>query len=156
MKKLILPLLLVLSLTGCVTTPAGSPAPVASANVKNIAPFVTQLAQSGIPLVLNKNPKYAPVISAFASAVPAAFATGSLDATSISNTVALIGEKNGLNSEACAAISAVLLDAVTWYQATYGVQLANATDPNVVILLNAFSSGLTNGVTLWTNTQPKV
>jgi len=155
MKRLILPLLLALSVSGCVSTPAGSPAPVASANVKNIAPFVTQLAQSGIPLVLNKNPKYAPVISAFASAVPAAFATGSLDATSISNTVALIGEKNGLSSEACATISAALLDAVTWYQATYGVQVANATDPNVVILLNAFSSGLTNGVTLWANTQPK-
>lgn len=155
MKKLILPLLLVLSLSGCISVPAGSPTPVASANVKNIAPFVTQLAQSGVLLVLNKNPKYAPVISAVASAIPTAFNTGTLDATSISNTISLIGEKNGLSSEACATISAALLDGVTWYESTYGANIANATDPNVVVLLNAFASGLQNGVTLWTNSQLK-
>lgn len=155
MKKLILPLLLALSVSGCITTPAGSPAPVASANVNAIAPFITQLAQSGVPLVLNKNPKYAPVVSAVASAIPAAFATGTLDATSISNTITLIGEKNGLSSEACSMLSAGLLDGVTWYQANYGAKTASATDPNVVVLLNAFASGLQNGVTLWQNSQPK-
>ena len=154
MKNLLF-LLLLVSVSGCVISPAGSPAPKANANVKQIAPFVTQLAQSGVPLVLNKNPKYAPVINAVATAIPAAFAAGDLDATSISNTIALIGQKNGLSSEACATISAALLDGVTWYQATYGLNVATATDPNVIILLNAFSSGLSNGVILWQNSQPK-
>ena len=147
----LLPLLL---LNGCVNVPVGT-TPTVAANVKNIAPFVTQLAQSGVPLVLNKNPKYAPVINAVATAIPAAFAAGDLDATSISNTIALIGQKNGLSSEACATISATLLDGVTWYQATYGLNVATATDPNVIILLNAFSSGLSNGVILWQNSQHK-
>jgi len=155
MKKLILPLFLALSLSGCVSTPAGSPAPTASANVKNIAPFVTSLAQTAVPLVLNKNPKYAPIVSDVAAAIPAAFAAGNLDATSISDALSLIGGKAGLNAEAQAAISTVLLDAVTWYQANYGVQVASATDPNVQVLLNAFASGLQNGVTLWKNSQPK-
>jgi hypothetical protein len=154
MKNLLL-LLVLASVSGCVSTPAGSPAPVASTSTKQIAPFVTQLAQSGVPLVLNKNPKYAPVVKVVATAIPAAFAAGNLDATSISNTIALIGQKNGLSSEACAAISAALLDGVTWYQATYGVSVANAADPNVVVLLNSFASGLNNGVILWENSQPK-
>ena len=152
-----LPLLCLLSLlllSGCVGVPVGT-TPTVAANVKNIAPFVTQLAQSGVPLVLNKNPKYAPVISSIATAIPAAFVAGNLDSDSISLTIALIGQKNGLSSDSEAVISAVLLDAVTWYQATYGVQVANATDPNVVVLLNAFASGLQNGVTLWSNSQPK-
>ena len=149
MKKILL-LILSLSLVGCVTTP---PKPTVTA--KNIAPFVTQLAQSGVPLVLAKNPQYAPIISAVGTAIPAAFATGNMDASSISGTIALIGNKNGLNAEAQAAISAVLLDAITWYEATYGVQVASATDPNVVILLNAFASGLQNGVVIWQNAQPK-
>lgn len=150
MKNLLL-LLAIVSLSGCVSTPA----PTVSANVKQIAPFVTQLAQTGVPLVLNKNPQYASVINSVATAIPAAFAIGNLDATSISNTIALIGQKNGLSVESEAAISAVLLDAVTWYQATYGISVANATDPNVVVLLNAFASGLQNGVVIWKNSQPK-
>jgi hypothetical protein len=146
---------LLVSVSGCVISPSDSSAPKVNANVKQIAPFVTQLAQSGVPLVLNKNPKYAPIIKAVATAIPAAFAAGDLDATSISNTIALIGQKNGLSSEACATISAALLDGVTWYQTTYGLSVATATDPNVIILLNAFSSGLSNGVILWQNSQPK-
>ena len=95
------------------------------------------------------------MISSIATAIPAAFVAGNLNSDSISLTIALIGQKNGLSSDSEAVISAVLLDAVTWYQATYGVQVAMATDPNVVVLLNAFASGLQNGVTLWSNSQPK-
>jgi hypothetical protein len=154
MNRLLLPLLL-LSLSGCVNVPVGTPAPVVNADVKNIAPFVTQLAQTAVPLILNKNKAYAPVIASVATAIPAAFSQGNLDATSISNTVALIGKGNGLDAVSEAAISTVLLDAVTYYQSAYGVKVASATDPNVVTLLIAFSVGLQNGVTTWQNSQPK-
>jgi hypothetical protein len=150
--KLILPLFLVLSFAGCVSNPGQS---TATANVKQIAPFVTSLAQTAVPLVLNKNPQYAPIISIVATAIPTAFGTGNLDATSISQALGLIGGKAGLNSEAQAAISVILLDAVTWYQTNYSTTTASATDPNVQVLLNAFASGLQNGVILWKNSQPK-
>jgi len=150
MKKLLLPLLLVLNLTGCVSTP-NTP----TANVKSIAPFVTQAAQTAVPLVLAKNPSYAPVISSVATAIPAAFAAGNLDANSISNTIVLIGNKNHMSADAEAILATALLDAVTWYEDTYGVKVAATTDANVEILLNAFALGLQNGVTTWQNSQPK-
>lgn len=150
MKKLILPLLLALSVSGCVTTPNAP-----TANVKNIAPFVTTVAQSAVPLVLAKNPSYAPVISSVATAIPAAFAAGNLDANSISSTIVLIGNKNHMSPETESVISTALLNAVTWYEATYGVKVASTTDANVEIILNAFALGLQNGVTLWQNSQPK-
>lgn len=157
MKKTIASLLglAALLVTGCVSTPAGSPAPVASADVAKISPFITSLAQTAVPLVLNKHKEYAPVVASVAAAIPAAFTAGNLDAMSISEAVALIGSKAGLDSETESVISAVLLNGVTWYQQTYGQQVALATDPNVKALLAAFATGLSNGVTLWENSQPK-
>jgi len=155
MKHLPLLLLPLLLLSGCVTLPANSPPPAVKPTVAQIAPFVTQLAQTGVPLILNKNPKYAPIISSVATAIPAAFAAGNLDATSISATIAIIGQKNGLTSEEDGIISAALLDAVTWYQATYSAGVVNATDPNVKTLLLAFATGLNNGVITWSNSQLK-
>jgi len=153
MKRLLL-LLPLLTLSGCVSFPVGTK-PTVSNQVKNVAPFVTQLAQTAVPLILNKNKSYAPVISVVATAIPAAFSTGNLDANSISATVALIGKSNGLSSEVESAISVALLDAVTYYQSSYGTQVASATDPNVIALLQAFSIGLQNGVTTWQNSQSK-
>jgi len=150
MKKLILPLLLALSVSGCVSTPNAP-----TANVKSIAPFVTQVAQTAVPLVLIKNPSYAPVISSVATAIPAAFAVGNLDANSISTTIVLIGNKNHMSAETESILATALLDAVTWYEQTYGVKIASTTDANVEILLNAFALGLQNGVTTWQNSQPK-
>ena len=150
MKKLILPLLLILSLTGCVTTQN-----TANVNVKSISPYVTQAAQTAVPLVLAKNRSYAPVISAVATAIPAAFATGNLDANSVSNTIVLLGNKYHMSAEAESVLATALLDGVTWYEQTYGVQVASTTDANVEVLLNAFALGLQNGVTTWQNSQPK-
>ena len=156
MKKLLIALAaaVLLITAACVSSPTAGTTPTASADVTKIAPFVTSLAQTAVPLVLNKNPAYAPVIASVAAAIPAAFGTGNLDAVSISQAIAIIGGKSGLSSDAQTAISAVLLDAATWYQSTYGVKVASATDPNVQVLLNAFAVGLANGVTLWEKAQP--
>ena len=151
-----LPLLcLSLSLCGCVSTQSGTAPATAAADVAKIAPFVTQLVQSGVPLVLDKNPQYAPVVGAVATAVPAAFTSGTLDAKSISGTIAILGARYNLTPEVQSAISMALLDAVTWYQSTYGAKVASATDPNVQTLLTAFAAGLNNGLTVWQNSQPK-
>jgi len=148
MKKLILPLLLALSVSGCVSTP-NTP----TANVKAISPYITQAAQTAVPLVLAKNPTYAPVISSVATAIPAAFAAGNLDADSISKTIQIIGAKYNLSPDTASIIATALLDGVTWYQQTYGVKVASTTDANVEILLNAFALGLQNGVTTWQNSH---
>lgn len=156
MKKiLILASLAMAGLSGCVSTSSTAPAPTVAANVNKIAPFITQAAQTAVPLILNKNPQYASVVASVATAIPAAFASGNLDATSISQAITLIGTKAGLNSEVQTAIAAALLDGVTWYQSTYGAQVASATDPNVKTLLVAFATGVSNGVTLWQQAQPK-
>lgn len=137
--------------SACSTVPAGSPAPTPTATAKTVAAIVEPITQGAVPLVLNKNPSYAPALAVLADAIPAAFASGNLDATSIAGTISLLNDraKLGLNGDAQALIATALTIGVQQYEQQFGVKVAAATDPNVQLILTSFAQGLHDGVATW-------
>ena len=145
--SLLLALIAMLIISGCSTIPGGKP----TATAQTISAIVQPVVTGAVPLVLNKNPGYAPVLLVIGDSIPAAFSTGTLTPESIAGSLALltVKAKLSLDADAQALIATALSICVQQYQLQYGVQVANATDPNVVLILNSFAQGLRDGVTIW-------
>jgi hypothetical protein len=121
------------------------------------ASIAQPLAQGATPLVLNKNPDYAPALLLFADAIPLAFAVGDLTPESISQSIALLDTKANLQLDADvqSLISTALAIAIQQYQQRAGTTVSNATDPNVKLILSAFAKGIHDGVTAWNTSHIK-
>lgn len=142
-------------LAGCVSSTAPKEiVPVSTA--QSVAQIVEPLTQGVVPLVLEKNPSYAPAVSILADAIPAAFSAGNLSAESISAAIGAINAKGGLSltPEVQTLIANALSIAVVQYEQKAGFTVASATDPGVQLILNSFATGLHNGVATWKASHP--
>jgi hypothetical protein len=143
------------ALAGCQTAADGSKS-VSPAVVKTVADIVSPLAQGAVPLVLAKNPDYAPVVGILADAIPVALAVGDLTPENIGGAIALLNTKADLklSPDVQALIANALSLAVVEYQQYYGVKVVNATNPDVQKILLNFSLGLKNGLAVYKQTHP--
>lgn len=152
MKKLLLVLsaIALLYVGACVSSTAPkSIVPVSTA--QSIAQIVEPITQGVVPLILNKNPDYAPAVTIVANAIPAAFSAGNLTAENITRAIALINDRARLNlsADVQTLIANALSIAVTQYQQKAGLNVAAATDPGIQLILTSFATGLSNGVAAW-------
>ncbi len=138
------------SFSGCVSSTAPT-AIVSVPTAQTIANIVEPIAQGAVPLVLDKNPAYAPAVAVVADAIPAAFSAGNLSADGISSAIHLINIKAalGFTPDVETLIANALSIAVTQYQQQTGIKVAAATDPGIQLILQSFATGLHNGVTTW-------
>jgi len=141
-------------LTGCVS--ATSKPVVAVPTAQSIAQFVTPMAQAAVPLVLEKNPSYAPAIDILADSIPVLLGSGNLTPEGITAALNTLNAKASLalSPDAIAFVANGLSIAISQYEATYGLKVSTATDPGVQIILAAFSTGLKNGVATWKTAHP--
>ncbi len=138
--------LLSLALSGCATT-GSTTTPATWAKV--VAGTVDDLAASGVPPILDKNPSYAPLVSVVGLAIPAAFGASDLTPDGISATVASLGTKYGLPVAIQQLISRGVNRAVVDYGLLSGAPLVTGLDPNFKLILQAFGDGLVQGVKDW-------
>ncbi len=146
--KTLITFLLCLSLVGCVA-PGGSLVPVTTA--QTAADIVTPLIQGAVPIILNKNPAYAPAIAVVADSLVTVFASGNLSPTSIGAAIKLLNTKAnlGLDVEVQTLLASVIASSVQVYKQRMGTQVVTATDPGIQILIQGLATGLRNGVDTW-------
>jgi hypothetical protein len=146
----LLAVLLTIAIAACVS-PSAPKAIVPLEKAQFAASIIQPLAQGGVPLVLNKNPQYAPALLLLSEAIPATFAASDLTPSGIAGSLALLNDraKLGLNADAQAVVANLISIAVQQYAAHYGTNVAAATDPGIALILSAFSKGLHDGVAGW-------
>lgn len=146
---------LIIGYVGACVSSTAPKAIVPVSTAESIAAIVEPITQGVVPLILNKNPDYAPAVSIVATAIPAAFAAGNLTAENITRAIALINDRARLNlsPDVQTLIANALSIAVTQYQQKAGLSVAAATDPGIQLILTAFATGLSNGVTTWSATH---
>lgn len=147
MKKILALLVLTVALAGCVST-----TPVVKMDYAQFAASIIQpLAQGGVPLVLNKNPDYAPALLLLSESLPAVLGSGDLTPAGIAGSIQLANAKAslGLSPDAQALLANLISIGIGQYQAHYGTTVVAATDPGVLLLIQSFCTGLHDGVTGW-------
>lgn len=146
MKKLIVLLVVALSLSGCATT-GTTTAPLS--NAQFAANIIQPIVEGVVPLVLNKNPDLAPAFDSVANALPFALGDTELTPANIATTIAALNPHGTLTPEVQSLLASTLSIIVLEYQQKYGPVKMTGADPNVALMLHAFSNGLHNGVTVW-------
>lgn len=161
MKTLILILaaLCAFLVSGCVSpsTNGSAPAPVIKQSTADFAASLIQpIAQSAVPLVLNKNPGYAGAVAIVADSIPVILGNGTLTPDSIATAISALDRKAalGLDPDIQALLANALSIALSQYQQQFGVKVAVSTDPGVQTILLAFSAGLRDGLTVWKTSHP--
>lgn len=141
LRLLIATSVLAFGLTACVSTPH----PVFSA--EQGAATVRIATSTGATLALNKNPSYVPVAVALSAGIDAAISqNATLTPEIIATYVKLVCRKNNL-PPADTAVFINLANAVyQTYVSTYKTTVVSATDPTVLLYVNAFKGGLNDAV----------
>jgi hypothetical protein len=141
----ILPLLLLFCLLpmfpGCATVKNATPQQV------DIAASITKIAVSQIVTpVLTNNPRYEPALLALASGVDVALAVDSLTPEGINAFLDTLALKYEMNNETRVLIGNGILDLLQLYKDTYQVEEALISDPRLTKMLDAFRTGIKQGI----------
>lgn len=132
----------IFAFTGCQSTNwSPEDTQLAAALVKPITKSIT------LPL-LAKNPKLEPVLVGIAGSIDAVFATdGGLTVDSASAYVKALAPN--LDPADQKLITSGILDAYQVYVDVFKPKVVKATDPNLLLVLTSFKTGILEGVALW-------
>lgn len=145
MKKIIALLTLSVALTGCVTSTKTEVTTTTQVAAAITRPTVQTLV---VPL-LTKHPEYEPALLALAAGADVVFSQGNVDVATLRGYVEALAAKYSIAEADKIVLTLGITNVYQFYVDTYQKPVMDATDPNVKILVAAFTKGIRDGITFY-------
>lgn len=141
MKRVVLTLLVIALFTGCATTPRFS-----TENAQLVSAITRPTVQTLVVPLLTRKPEYESALLALAAGADVVFSRGELDVATLRGYVEALALKYGIAENDKLIITLAVTNVYQFYVDTYQRPVMDATDPNVKLVVSAFSKGIREGI----------